>query len=213
MIGRRIPRRRGFEQACIILACNTAVAFLIRCHVGRRKQCSAVDNPNQLEERGEKKTRLIWPELLQFLRLREGITGDHSLDAYTTVCLAILVVCGGSGVDRESRNPILSLVVVMSIRVAVYARLHVCNVCPKSTPSPQEEGPDSPSAAELCKLEDEQLQLKSLLREDSLLLHSKFHPDWGQLFKSGYQDSRFATQVLQFVLLPMVVKRRLVWTI
>ena len=39
------------------------------------------------------------------------------------------------------------------------------------------------------------MQLKSLVRNDNFLLHSKFHPDWGQLFKSGYQDSRFATQV------------------
>lgn len=59
----------------------------------------------------------------------------------------------------------------------------------------QEEGPNSPAAAELARLEEEQVQLKSLLRDDSFLLHSKFHPDWGQLFKSGYQDSRFATQV------------------
>lgn len=66
---------------------------------------------------------------------------------------------------------------------------------PPPAPPPQEEGQDSPTAAELSKLEEEQVQLKSLLRKDSLLLHSKFHPDWGQLFKSGYQDSRFATQV------------------
>ncbi|CAM9384432.1 unnamed protein product, partial [Hapterophycus canaliculatus] len=51
------------------------------------------------------------------------------------------------------------------------------------------DGPESPSAVELAELEEEQVQLKSLLRDDGLLLHSKFHPDWGQLFKSGYQDS------------------------
>ncbi|CAM9705762.1 unnamed protein product [Pylaiella littoralis] len=61
-----------------------------------------------------------------------------------------------------------------------------------------EEGPDSPAATELSKLEEDQRHLKSLLREDSLQLHSKFHPDWGQLFKSGYQDSRFATQVATY---------------
>ncbi|CAM9518703.1 unnamed protein product [Ectocarpus sp. 12 AP-2014] len=60
------------------------------------------------------------------------------------------------------------------------------------------EGPDSPAAAELSKLEEEQVQLKSLLRGNGLMLHSKFHPDWGQLFKSGYQDSRFATQVATY---------------
>ena len=64
-------------------------------------------------------------------------------------------------------------------------------------PPVQEEGPESPAAAELAKLEEEQVRLKSLLRSDNFLLHSKFHPDWGQLFKSGYQDSRFATQVLR----------------
>lgn len=41
------------------------------------------------------------------------------------------------------------------------------------------------------------MQLKTLLRNDSFRLHSRFHPTWGQLFKSGYQDSRFATQVTQ----------------
>lgn len=59
----------------------------------------------------------------------------------------------------------------------------------------QEEGPDSSTAAELVQLEDEQVRLKTVLRDGSLLFHSKFHQDWGQLFKSGYQDSRFAKQV------------------
>lgn len=42
------------------------------------------------------------------------------------------------------------------------------------------------------------MRVKTLLRDESLLFHSKFHQDWGQLFKSGYQDSRFATQVTTF---------------
>ena len=59
----------------------------------------------------------------------------------------------------------------------------------------QEEGSTSAAASELSSLEDEQVRLKTVLRADNLLFHSKFHPDWGQLFKSGYQDSRFAIQV------------------
>lgn len=58
----------------------------------------------------------------------------------------------------------------------------------------QEEGPDSSAALELARLEDEQVRLKTVLRDDTLLFHSRFHQDWGQLFKSGYQDSRFAKQ-------------------
>ncbi|CAN0497098.1 unnamed protein product, partial [Scytosiphon promiscuus] len=58
----------------------------------------------------------------------------------------------------------------------------------------QEECPNSAAASKLSALEDEQVRLKTVLRDDSLLFHSKFHPDWGQLFKSGYQDSRFAIQ-------------------
>jgi 5' nucleotidase family len=36
---------------------------------------------------------------------------------------------------------------------------------------------------------------KQVLRQESLRFHNSFHPAWGQLFKSGYQDSRFAQQV------------------
>ena len=59
----------------------------------------------------------------------------------------------------------------------------------------QEEDSSPAAASDLLALEDEQVRLKTVLRDDSLLFHSKFHPDWGQLFKSGYQDSRFAIQV------------------
>ncbi|KAG5184865.1 5'-nucleotidase [Tribonema minus] len=48
---------------------------------------------------------------------------------------------------------------------------------------------------ELSLLVADQRKLKEILRQEGLKFHHLFHPAWGQLFKSGYQDSRFAQQV------------------
>lgn len=42
---------------------------------------------------------------------------------------------------------------------------------------------------------------KALLAERVLAYHRKFHPHWGQLFKTGYQNSRFAQQVEDYACL------------
>ena len=50
-------------------------------------------------------------------------------------------------------------------------------------------------AQELELIVADQSKLKEILRVESLRFHHLFHPSWGQLFKAGYQDSRFAQQV------------------
>ncbi|KAG8469833.1 hypothetical protein KFE25_006288 [Diacronema lutheri] len=42
---------------------------------------------------------------------------------------------------------------------------------------------------------------KATLAERVLAYHRKFHPHWGQLFKTGYQNSRFAQQVENYACL------------
>lgn len=46
-----------------------------------------------------------------------------------------------------------------------------------------------------------QVKLKEILRQETLAFHHLFHPSWGQLFKAGYQDSRFAQQVSSYACL------------
>ncbi|CAM9124494.1 unnamed protein product [Chrysoparadoxa australica] len=59
-----------------------------------------------------------------------------------------------------------------------------------------------PDASALARLNEEleavtieQDICKRTLAEENLVYHRHFHPLWGQLFKSGYQSSRFAKQV------------------
>jgi len=58
------------------------------------------------------------------------------------------------------------------------------------------------------EIEDQLSQAKNDLQDCKLALrhetgdyHSKFHPIWGQLFKTGYQNSRFAEQVENYACL------------
>mmetsp|Transcript_15986 Transcript_15986/g.21132 ORF Transcript_15986/g.21132 Transcript_15986/m.21132 type:complete len:603 (-) Transcript_15986:319-2127(-) len=50
----------------------------------------------------------------------------------------------------------------------------------------------------LKDLENQQTILKRILREKASLFHYQFHPVWGQIFKSGYQDSMFAKQISEY---------------
>jgi 5'-nucleotidase len=60
-------------------------------------------------------------------------------------------------------------------------------------------GQSKPALEEsLALVEAEQAEVKERLRIETLDFHHLFHPQWGQLFKSGYQDSRFAAQVTQY---------------
>eukprot|EP00639_Heterosigma_akashiwo_P025324 CAMPEP_0194706970 /NCGR_PEP_ID=MMETSP0295-20121207/29879_1 /TAXON_ID=39354 /ORGANISM="Heterosigma akashiwo, Strain CCMP2393" /LENGTH=565 /DNA_ID=CAMNT_0039603015 /DNA_START=294 /DNA_END=1991 /DNA_ORIENTATION=+ len=63
-------------------------------------------------------------------------------------------------------------------------------------------GEDAAAAAELrARLADLEAQkgiLKRILRAKADLFHYQFHPVWGQIFKAGYQDSRFAQQVSDY---------------
>jgi len=51
---------------------------------------------------------------------------------------------------------------------------------------------------QIHRWEAEQQDHKLKLKEMNWLYHSRFHPIWGQLFKAGYQDSRFAKQVQDY---------------
>ncbi|CAB1112351.1 unnamed protein product [Ectocarpus sp. CCAP 1310/34] len=107
-------------------------------------------------------------------------------------CLIVPELESEMNANRENRDLRVEVNMLRTLQYHLDTRLDDVRL------QAMEEGPDSPAAAELPKLEEEQMQLKSLLRGNGLMLHSKFHPDWGQLFKSGYQDSRFATQVATY---------------
>ncbi|KMZ61459.1 putative Cytosolic purine 5-nucleotidase [Zostera marina] len=53
----------------------------------------------------------------------------------------------------------------------------------------------------LCELEAEKDQVRDQHQKTQLELHQKFHKVWGQLMKTGYQNSRFAHQVERFACL------------
>ncbi|KAL0438541.1 UNVERIFIED_CONTAM: Cytosolic purine 5'-nucleotidase [Sesamum latifolium] len=55
--------------------------------------------------------------------------------------------------------------------------------------------------AELAKLQSQQEQLRLSHQEAQRECHQKFHKVWGQLLKTGYQNSRFAHQVERFACL------------
>jgi len=51
------------------------------------------------------------------------------------------------------------------------------------------------------QLENEKNVIKKILRQVASLFHHQFHPVWGQIFKAGYQDSRFAHQITEYACL------------
>ncbi|PIN13085.1 IMP-GMP specific 5'-nucleotidase [Handroanthus impetiginosus] len=55
--------------------------------------------------------------------------------------------------------------------------------------------------AELDKLQSQQEQMRLSHQEAQRKCHQKFHKVWGQLMKTGYQNSRFAHQVERFACL------------
>eukprot|EP00250_Pteridium_aquilinum_P015886 c22820_g1_i1 orf=420-2315(+) len=55
--------------------------------------------------------------------------------------------------------------------------------------------------AEIKALEDERDKVRESHRQAQRLCHQKFHKIWGQLMKTGYQNSRFAHQVERFACL------------
>jgi len=56
-------------------------------------------------------------------------------------------------------------------------------------------------ASELAKAKEEIRTVKAVYAEELLMYHSAFHPVWGQMFKVGYQNSRFAQQVENYACL------------
>ncbi len=59
-------------------------------------------------------------------------------------------------------------------------------------------GEDKKKGNELTKVEEGMALCKVVLGSENMKFHNLFHPVWGQLFKSGYQDSRFAQQVASY---------------
>ena len=55
--------------------------------------------------------------------------------------------------------------------------------------------------ARLFELESQSTELKAAVREANELHHEKFNQKWGQLFKAGFQDSRFSKQVVDYACL------------
>ena len=54
---------------------------------------------------------------------------------------------------------------------------------------------------QLLSCEAKAVELKSQLRSMHEQYNSKFNANWGQILKAGYQDSRFAKQVLDYACL------------
>eukprot|EP00752_Nemacystus_decipiens_P006623 g5954.t1 len=145
-----------------------------------------------------------WLHLHDILQLSSGdqilYVGDHMFADIVRskrtlgwrTCLIVPELESEMNANRENRDLRVEVNMLRTLQYDLDARLDGVRL------QVMEEGPESPAADELARLEEEQVQLKSLLRNNNFLLHSKFHPDWGQLFKSGYQDSRFATQVATY---------------
>lgn len=55
--------------------------------------------------------------------------------------------------------------------------------------------------AELEKAKEEHNDAKQAFSDELLSFHESFHPIWGQIFKVGYQNSRFAQQVENYACL------------
>ena len=63
-----------------------------------------------------------------------------------------------------------------------------------------------PSSASPAMLQEEALRmrlkdLKVLLKQQLAEMNTMYHPRWGQLFKAGLQDSRFAKQIMDYACL------------
>ncbi|XP_023728219.1 uncharacterized protein LOC111875922 [Lactuca sativa] len=56
-------------------------------------------------------------------------------------------------------------------------------------------------SAKLEVLEGQRARVRAAHQESQRIFHQKFHPVWGQLMKTGYQNSRFAHQVERFACL------------
>ena len=56
----------------------------------------------------------------------------------------------------------------------------------------------SNSTIDISKLSLDLKQLKSFVREKLEAHNQAFHPVWGQLFKAGFQESRFAHQIADY---------------
>jgi len=65
----------------------------------------------------------------------------------------------------------------------------------------ESEGYTSAIQEELEKVRRDLISCKVALKEKTRQYHVKFHPIWGQLFKVGYQNSRFAEQVENYACL------------
>jgi HAD superfamily 5'-nucleotidase-like hydrolase len=55
--------------------------------------------------------------------------------------------------------------------------------------------------SQLLDAEEKAIELKTTIRAKNDLYNSKFNTFWGQLFKAGYQDSRFSKQVTDYACL------------
>lgn len=55
--------------------------------------------------------------------------------------------------------------------------------------------------AELKNLMQKKQEIRDKMKEQLKHYHQKFHPIWGELMKSGYQNSRFAAQVTNYACL------------
>ncbi|KVH98402.1 5'-nucleotidase domain-containing protein 4 isoform X1 [Cynara cardunculus var. scolymus] len=56
-------------------------------------------------------------------------------------------------------------------------------------------------SVKLDLLESQRARVRAAHQESQRIFHQKFHPVWGQLMKTGYQNSRFADQVERFACL------------
>lgn len=64
-----------------------------------------------------------------------------------------------------------------------------------------EDGEENSKSSELEDLESEREKVRYSHQQAQRELHQKFHKVWGQLMKTGYQNSRFAHQVERFACL------------
>ncbi|KAF7829672.1 5'-nucleotidase domain-containing protein 4-like isoform X2 [Senna tora] len=98
----------------------------------------------------------------------------------------------------ESRNSRKELQFLRSERDRVEDEIHRLKW---SLDSKNPKDVDPKLLSELDKLEFERERVRSSHQEIQRELHQRFHKVWGQLMKTGYQNSRFAHQVERFACL------------
>lgn len=133
------------------------------------------------------RTALVVPELASELRVRAAARGA------TEEFRALR--CRRDALDDELQR--------LEWAAAGGARQAAAGLVPRSADAGADEDPDAAAALQrrITALREERDALREMHRTALRRYHAQFHHVWGQLMKTGYSNSRFASQVERFACL------------